>query len=147
MPRNLINNNSNNPGLGYPSYFPRHVPPSKAVDANGTFFRIVKTDPPSSECFKNMYESDYERLKKFKGLELKCCYGVSVYRDEEPIVNAFAKFPEGSDFQYLAKGEVKHTDGKMLKTGESNHNHYTVWLVEGCEIYNRFNCIRSLIDE
>lgn len=101
----------------FPSYYPRGVPPKDARDAEGEFYRLVKTEPPSDGCFKNMYETNQKRMKKFNGLALKCCYGISVFTEETSLVNAFNKFPEGTGQQYIARGTVDSDDGKMLKTG------------------------------
>lgn len=131
--------------ITFPNYYPRGVPPRECKDAEGEFFRIVKSKPPSSGCFKNMYETNRKRMQKFQGMPLKCCYGVSVYTEETSLINAFNKFPEGSGLHYIAKGMVEHDDGKMLKTGAPDSTHYTLWLREGNETHTKFACIRELI--
>ncbi|MDR0219364.1 MAG: hypothetical protein LBI71_10915 [Enterobacteriaceae bacterium] len=129
----------------FPSYYPHGVPPREAQDAEGTFFRIAKSSPPTIYCFKSMYESNPKRLKKFNGLNLKCCYGISVFTDEISLVNAFEKFPQGTEDSYIAKGVVDRTDGKMLKTGNPDSTHYTLWLGEDTKIHKKFSCIRGLV--
>lgn len=127
----------------FPEFYPSKVPPKEAKDAEGEFFRIVKNDPPQKGCFASMYEDKPKRLKKFSGLSLKCCYGVSVYTDESAVVNAFDKFPEGTGQRYVAKGTVCAEDGKMMKTF-TDPFHHTLWLRQGTQIHEKFSCTRGL---
>ncbi|MBH3136416.1 hypothetical protein I5M99_06185 [Serratia marcescens] len=127
----------------YPNYFPENVPPKEAKDAEGEFFRIVKSNPPQQGCFLSMYKEKPNRLKKFSGLKLKCCYGVSVYTEESAVVNAFDKFPEGTGQRYVAKGTVCAENGKMMKTF-SDPFHHTLWLKLNSQIHEVFSCTRGL---
>lgn len=127
----------------YPNYFPPNVPPKEAMDAEGEFFRIVKNNPPQEGCFSNMYIDNRKRLKKFSGLKLMCCYGVSVYSEESAVVNAFDKFPEATDQRYVAKGTVCAENGKMMKTF-SDPFHHTLWVKLNSKIHEVFSCTRGL---
>ncbi|HHQ4313680.1 TPA: hypothetical protein ACSP7Z_004362 [Serratia fonticola] len=127
----------------YPDFYPSNVPPKEAKDAEGVFFRIVKKNPPQNECFASMFEEKPKRLKKFSGLKLKCCYGVSVYTEENAVVNAFDKFPEGTGQRYVAKGTVSAEDGKMMKTC-ADPFHHTLWLKINAQLHEKFSCTRGL---
>ncbi|HDL7630543.1 hypothetical protein [Yersinia enterocolitica] len=125
------------------SFYPRGVPPTESKDADGEFYRIVKDKPPTTQCFKSMFETKPKRLQKFKGLDLKCAYGVSVYSEEGALINAFEKFPEGAGDFFIARGCICPDDGKIMKTF-SDPAHYTLWLRKGHEIHNKFSCIGGL---
>jgi len=134
----------NNVQLTFPADFPPNTPPKEAVEASGLFFRLTKANPPGELCFLNMKVENPKRLKKYKGLQLKCCYGVSVYTDEKSIVNAFDKFPEGVGEKFIAKGQFAANDGRMLKTGAPDSTHYTVWLYNEAKVHSKFTCIRRM---
>lgn len=123
--------------------YPKGTPPREAKDAEGEFFRIVKSNPPTTECFQSMFETNPKRTKKFKNLELKCTYGLSIYSEEQAVVNAFEKFPEGASDCFVAKGTVSPADGKMMKTF-LDPAHYTLWLRKNHNIHTKFSCIRGL---
>lgn len=125
------------------SFYPKGTPPKEAKDAEGDFFRIVKSNPPSKDCFRSMFETNPKRTKKFKDLELKCTYGLSVYSEQEAVVNAFDKFPEGTSDCYVAIGTVSPGDGKMMKTFV-DPAHFTLWLRSNHKIHTKFSCVRGL---
>ncbi|RVR70515.1 hypothetical protein [Citrobacter freundii] len=118
----------------FPDYFPSGVPPKEA-----------KAKPPGKDCFLNMRDENPKRMGRFKGLSLKCCYGVSVYTEEQSLVNAFDKFPEGVGERFIAKGTLESADGVMLKTGAPDSTHFTIWIGKDAEIHKKFSCIRGLV--
>ncbi|WP_368893230.1 hypothetical protein [Kluyvera ascorbata] len=129
----------------FPDYFPSGVPPKEAIDASGEFYRLTKAKPPGKDCFLNMRDENPKRMGRFKGLSLKCCYGVSVYTEEQSLVNAFDKFPEGIGERFIAKGTLESADGVMLKTGAPDSTHFTIWIGKDAEIHKKFSCIRGLV--
>ncbi|AUU26440.1 MULTISPECIES: hypothetical protein [Citrobacter freundii complex] len=129
----------------FPDYFPSGVPPKEAIDASGEFYRLTKAKPPGKDCFLNMRDENPKRMGRFKGLSLKCCYGVSVYTEEQSLVNAFDKFPEGVGERFIAKGTLESADGVMLKTGAPDSTHFTIWIGKDAEIHKKFSCIRGLV--
>lgn len=129
----------------FPDYFPSGVPPKEAIDASGEFYRLTKAKPPGKNCFLNMRDENPKRMGRFKGLSLKCCYGVSVYTEEQSLVNAFDKFPEGIGERFIAKGTLESADGVMLKTGAPDSTHFTIWIGKDAEIHKKFSCIRGLV--
>ncbi len=129
----------------FPDYFPSGVPPKEAIDASGEFYRLTKAKPPGKDCFLNMRDENPKRMGRFKGLPLKCCYGVSVYTEEQSLINAFDKFPEGIGERFIAKGTLESADGVMLKTGAPDSTHFTIWIGKDVEIHKKFSCIRGLV--
>lgn len=129
----------------FPDYFPSGVPPKEAIDASGEFYRLTKAKPPGKDCFLNMRDENPKRMGRFKGLSLKCCYGVSVYTEEQSLVNAFDKFPEGIGERFIAKGTLESADAVMLKTGAPDSTHFTIWIGKDAEIHKKFSCIRGLV--
>lgn len=125
------------------SFYPRGVPPKESKAADGLFYRIAMNNPPQKGCFLSMYESNPKRMKKYKGFQIKCCYGVSVYTEESALLNAFDKFPEGSGVFYISKGYVSAEDGNMMKTC-SDPAHHTIWLRKENKIYEKFSCDRGI---
>lgn len=129
----------------FPDYFPSGVPPKEAKEASGEFYRLTKAKPPGKDCFLNMHDENPKRMSRFKGLPRKCCYGVSMYTEEQSLINAFDKFPEGVGERFIAKGTLDATDGAMLKTGAPDSTHFTIWLGVETEIHKKFSCIRGLV--
>jgi hypothetical protein len=131
--------------VSFPSYFPSGVPPKEAKEASGEFYRLTRAKPPGKDCFLNMHDENPKRMSRFKGLPLKCCYGVSMYTEEQSLINAFDKFPEGVGERFIAKGTLDTADGAMMKTGAPDSTHYTIWLSTDAEIHQKFSCIRGLV--
>lgn len=131
--------------ISFPSYFPTGVPPKEAKEASGEFYRLTKAKPPGKDCFLNMHDENPNRMRRYKGLPLKCCYGVSVYTEEQSLINAFEKFPEGVGERFIAKGTIDAADGAMMKTGAPDSTHFTIWLSKDAEIHKKFSCIRGLV--
>ncbi|EFY6031596.1 hypothetical protein CT308_002237 [Shigella flexneri] len=129
----------------FPDYFPADVPPKESLDAGGVFYRLARNNPPGKACFLNMKEENPKRMKKFQGLQLKCCYGVSMFMDETSLVNVFNKFPEGIGERFIAKGELNPQDGRMLKTGAPDSTHFTIWLCKDARVHEKFTCIREVV--
>lgn len=68
-----------------------------------------------------------------------------MYTEEQSLINAFDKFPEGVGERFIAKGTLDAADGAMMKTGAPDSTHYTIWLSTDAEIHKKFSCIRGLV--
>lgn len=55
----------------WPDFFPVGVPPKSAVPAEGEFFRLVRSNPPTPACFLSTHEEYPQRHKKYRGEALQ----------------------------------------------------------------------------
>lgn len=114
--------------MGFPGDWPVGCPPADAVAAEGTVFRIAKTDPPGPDDFKS-----YRELGISRGDPCRCC-GVSVYRllsDAEHASRTFRNMGK-----VIAKAVLQADDGMAKPTGKPTHT--TWWPYEEVDRTARF---------
>lgn len=124
----------------WPTFYPKGVPPKSAEDAQGEFYRLVRVDPPTPDCFLSTHEENPHRYKKCQGEALQCVYETSFFADVNGAANAKAKFPAVLGDRIVAKGEVQPFMGKMKKTF-SDPAHFTIWLRVDSSIHEYFACL------
>lgn len=124
----------------WPDFYPKGVPPKTAVDAEGEFYRLVRANPPTSNCFLSTHEEYPNRHKKCKGEALQCVFGASFFSDARGASDTKAKFPAALGDRIVAKGDVLPFMGVMKKTF-SDPAHYTIWLKVNSSIHEHFQCI------
>lgn len=124
----------------WPNFYPAGVPPKSAEQAQGEFFRLVKSDPPTPDCFLSTHEEYPNRHQKCTGEALQCVFGASFYSEMRGAVDVKAKFPAVLGQRMVAKGEVMAFMGVMKKTF-ADPAHYTIWLKKNNSIHEHFACI------
>ena len=124
----------------WPDFFPVGVPPKSAVPAEGEFFRLVRSNPPTPACFLSTHEEYPQRHKKYRGEALHCVYGTSFFSESRGATDAKAKFPAALGHRLVASGQVTPVFGVMKKTF-ADPAHYTIWLKRNCAIHEHFHCI------
>ncbi|ATQ03659.1 hypothetical protein WAF85_003741 [Salmonella enterica] len=124
----------------WPDFYPKGVPPKTAVDAEGEFYRLVRANPPTPNCFLSTHEEYPNRHKKCRGEALQCVYGTSFFSEERGATDAKAKFPAALGDRTVAKGNVMPFMGVMKKTF-ADPAHYTIWLTVNCSIHEHFACL------
>ncbi|CQJ26375.1 hypothetical protein WFK62_13695 [Yersinia enterocolitica] len=127
--------------LVWPSFYPSNVPPNESTDASGVFYRLVRVNPPSDQCFQSTHEEQPHRHKKLKGDALQNVFGASFYSDKNRAIDTRDKFPEALGDRLLAEGDLQPYMGKMKQTFKPFH--FTVWLKVGCNISRCFSCIEG----
>ncbi|EKN3731993.1 hypothetical protein [Yersinia rochesterensis] len=123
----------------WPSFYPDDltIPPEDAVDAEGSFYRLVCRLPPEKECFLTTHEEQPLRhLNCRDDDERKNVYGTSFYSDKKLIERTRETFEEALGDKKIAYGSLSPFMGKMKKTGRKAH--YTAWLMLGCEVHTCF---------
>jgi hypothetical protein len=110
----------------FPSDWPSDCPPSSAVNAHGTVFRIVKNAPPLAADFATHRETG--RLKSPPEC-LRC--GLSVFRELGDAVHQRSLFPKLG--QWIAQAILNADHGKMMLTAGQQPTHTTFWIYEGVD--------------
>lgn len=108
----------------WPAYYPPNVPPSAAVDATGTAYRIVKTIPPGATDFRSTLEVRVEKGGSVPDDQLWQACGTSVHTDLADSRRTRDRFPPLRG-QKIVVGELLPQHGKMMPTGGASH--VTVW--------------------
>ena len=123
----------------WPSTYPADCPPEQALDANGTFYRLVKNDPPAREDFRTLAEQYPSRRFSTKpspksGVsELVKAHGLSLMADKEDVIRLRRAVPAYRD-GLLGKGDLVPDHGKVLATpSQSGRSHHTWWTYDGAE--------------
>ena len=124
----------------YPDFFPDDVPPTDAVDASGNMYRLVKFDPPTAGCFQCTFVENGKPLSKYLGDRKALACGVSFLDTYEKALHTQQILANAMKFKLIAEGELVQAVGVMKSTGSQSH--YTVWIREGCEPHDRFQCVK-----
>lgn len=101
----------------FPDDFPHDCPPVDAVDANGEFFRIVRSDPCSEEDFRTQAE-----LGKAPAACPCLRAGLSVLSDYDSARHYRDKYPHLG--RRIASGTLDPVHGKTQPGGKG---HVTWW--------------------
>lgn len=128
---------------GWPDFFPPdlELPPKDSVDATGTVYRLVRSIPPTEECFWATHQEQPNRHEKCNTLEKKqAVYGTSVWINKELLLEAMESLPEALKQRKLASGIVNASMGKMRKTLEEGH--ITLWLRKKSQIHVNFSEVK-----
>lgn len=108
--------------MEFPSDWPAECPPSNAENANGDFYRIVKSCPPEDVDFLSLVELG-RRFGKSKACQAHGLSGFTKLEDARHYITLFPKL--GSK---IAKGNLAEENGKLLVTPNSNSpRHHTWW--------------------
>lgn len=113
-----------------PPVFPRTItalpqcPPTAAVPAHGTVYRVTKRNPHTVEDVKT-----HDELGLAKNHRDKCgrC-GLSVVLVDEELDLIREKYPRSGDFS--AKGKLTTEHGVMHTDGTASPTHTNVWFYE-----------------
>ena len=116
----------------WPADFPADCPPVSAVPADGSYYRIVKTDPPQHEDFVSLFHLNRRRANAIirRGAGTQCeTMGLSVFAEANDAVEWARRLPQiGS---YIARLTLSPCSGKMLSTPREGNSHHTWWYIEG----------------
>lgn len=127
----------------WPDFFPPELelPPKDSMDATGTVYRLVKSIPPTEQCFWTTHQEQPTRHEKCHTLEQKqAVYGTSVWVSKERLLEAMVFLPQGLRQRKLASGIVNASMGKMRKTLEEGH--FTLWLRKNSRIHINFSEVK-----
>ena len=116
----------------WPTEFPEDCPPTQALAANGSYYRIVKSDTRGRDDFVPLYVQSKRRaeLEVRKGRRTLCeTFGLSVFSDRNDAVQCASQYPNIGNM--IANVNPTSSCGKILHTGGRFASHYTWWIVEG----------------
>lgn len=102
----------------FPEDWPSCCPPPDAIDAQGTFFRVVRKRPCVADDFRSQAE-----LGKFKGANQCLRHGLSVLCCIEAARNTCAKYPHLGKLISIASLAPEH--GKV--SCKNANGHATWW--------------------
>ena len=114
----------------WPPDFPDDCPPEQAYPADGTYYRIVKNDPPGLGDFVSLYDLDQDRAMSVvrRRIRTECeTMGLSVYLDIDDAMDCARQYPKIGN--HVAGVALTSVSGKVLHTGGRFPTHHTWWKV------------------
>ena len=114
--------------LNWPTDLPEDCPPEDSVAANGTYFRIVKSNPPVEADFASVYEINRKRAERQirLGRRSECeTMGLSVYSNIDDAVECARQFPGLGGI--VAELDLSPDSGRTLLTVGGFASHNTWW--------------------
>lgn len=111
----------------YPADFP--ALPEDALDADGTYFRICVTKPPTTEDFKS-----YKELGKPTTAAPIHAVGISMYTDLDKARHRQRLSPRLGKF--IAEGDLTPEHGKTSRPGGNGHLEW--WPFDGVDRLSPF---------
>ena len=116
-------------GIIFPSDFPDDCPPNDSVQPEGTFYRIVRSNPPTDDDFISVVRGNRERalgLVRKGNITLCEAMGLSVYGYREDILQHASQSPQLGMF--ISEIRLGPADGRILSTSRRGNSHHTWWL-------------------
>lgn len=129
----------------WPSHFCKDCPPERADSADGIFYRIVKSDPPTQTDYISMYCQNRKRAEEqvTQGRRSLCeIMGLSVYADEADAIGCANQFPQIGN--KIASVTLNRSAGKTQKTSGNSESHHTWWKAVEFNPVKQSQVIRSL---
>ena len=127
------------------SAYPEGCPPTIAVPAVGSVFRITKHDPPIEADFVSLFEMGRVPKDAKKACQSR---GLSLYRSIEDARHHIRLFSFHGNF--IAAGNLDAESGLMLATPPkdgSRPSHLTWWCFDGVERKSGFQVIEEHDDD
>ncbi|HGH0372877.1 TPA: hypothetical protein ACQ340_000848 [Yersinia enterocolitica] len=134
----IVNENDN-----WPDFYPVEpsLPPDDSVEADGSFYRLVCSVPPTPACFLSTHEENPNRHKRCFTMEDKeCVYGTSFWVTKDAALKKQEALPEALGEKILAFGFLDGSMGKMKRTLEPEH--FTVWFKKNIIIHTNFQEVK-----
>ena len=122
--------------MEWPDFYPENCPPAEAKPASGTFYRLVKHNPPQAEDFLSTWE---EFPGRFPEPTIKNS-GVSVYTDPQAI-ERLKKRVRQLKGRKTAEGELNPMHGLIQSTEGKEKSHHTWWIPIGAEPWLVFKVV------
>jgi hypothetical protein len=126
----------------WPDYFPAGCPPASAVDASGSFYRLVFNDPPAPDDFiphiKVFEGKEWPETSKAHGVSaLFMACGLSIYRQSEDAERKIKRIPRLKT-ALIAVGELSSAVGKVIGTPANKDSHHTWWVYVDIHVHGLF---------
>jgi hypothetical protein len=119
--------------LKWPSDFPGECPPKSSWPANGSYFYIVKNDPPLLTDFVPQYHLDRKRAEKNvaqKRATLCETMGFSVFTDHDEVIRVAQRHRKIGNV--VARLDLEPLSGHVDKPPRPNETtHHTWWKPDG----------------
>ena len=118
----------------WPTDFPENCPPLEAFSTNGTYYRIVKNDPPEASDFVPVYRQNQKRAEGAirRGYRTQCeTMGLSVFADRTDAVQCAEQYPKIGD--KIASISLTPRAGMIIQTTSPFDSHNTGWMAEDFE--------------
>jgi hypothetical protein len=129
----------------WPADFPDDCPPEGASATDGTYYRIVKSDPPETSDFVSVYDQNRARAEKEVGRSRRTLcetMGLSVFADIDDALQCASRYRNlGKD---IASVTLTPDSGKILETPGQFSSHHTWWKAEEFDPMRDAQVVRSL---
>ena len=113
----------------WPAEYPPNCPPLEAVPSDGTFYRVVATDPPTSRDFLSLRQQNPVRAERIVARSGNRCIlaGLSVFTDINDAISVSQQHPKLG--RHIARLSPSSESGKVLRNGRRHVSHHTWWHV------------------
>ena len=117
--------------LTWPDFYPEDCPPLEAEPVSGTFYRLVRNNPPRAEDFKSVFEENPKRFNYTPTTE-NC--GLSVQKDPQDTVRLerierLKKRSKKFKNRQIAEGSLNPMLGMIQHTPSKKYkSHHTWWV-------------------
>ncbi len=121
--------------LKWPLDFPGDCPPESSVPANGSYYYIVKHDPPVLADFVPQYHLDRVRaLRNIANARATLCetLGFSVFTDRDEVIQVAQRHQKIGNM--IARLDLQPLSGRVDKPPRPfETTHHTWWKPDGCD--------------
>jgi hypothetical protein len=120
----------------FPSNWPEGCPPADAVAAQGSVFRVVRSNPPDPADFMSLLEQGRPVVGR-----LCESAGLSVFKELHDAVHYTKKYPYLGEL--IAEGKLENRHGAMKATSRRGNSHTTWWPSAGTARHDAFAVVGS----
>lgn len=107
---------------------PEGCPPNQAVPANGTFYRLIRSETPTNSDFLSQREG--APAKKFSNVSECIARSVSIWSNSQKCLDV-RKLP-GMKHRILVQIDLTPVDGKLMQYGDIDH--YSWWRTKNFKV-------------
>lgn len=121
--------------VDWPADFPAGCPPEETPNADGTYYRIAKNNPPKPRDFESLYHKDKTRAKnQIRGGKTTKCdtLGLSVYTDMEDAIQCAKRYPNLG--RVIVRLTLIKSPAKAALTKGLFDSHHTLWIPKGFDL-------------
>ena len=120
----------------WPDFFPKGIPPNRAMPTDGDAFRLVRSIPPSDSDFLSTFEESPGRQVKNDSIGM--VFGTSFHRNLECSRQTRRRYKPLRN-RYIVVGTLRNEHGVCLATPTScGPSHFTVWRRKESLIHSDF---------
>lgn len=132
--------------MKWPRFYPENCPPEEAEPASGTFYRLVRHNPPQEKDFKSVFEANPNQFTDIPkvtrcGLSIQKELQDSERIEQKRLERTKKRAPKFKNRQ-IAVGNLNPTHGMIKHTPSHKYkSHYTWWVPVDAKPWTVFHVI------